>query len=188
MDIGCTGLGLFEKQAGITFPVAQSLLLDTHVWMLRSRPTHLAIQPKLDGVYHSCNALFCILLIISVIIYSWFFVVVLSLSCYNRKNSGNGRLRSITLTDLCSTDLYQECLSLSDTLEKQWSLDLNCSAKPWVASPSGRPSIADFVAFILDIPDRERLSQEQKDIKDAKMAFRSMALSLVAQVGELCHI
>lgn len=102
-----------------------------------------------------------------------------------KKHSGDGRLHSITLTDACSDHFWRECLSLSDILESNWALDLNSVTKPWVVSPAGQPSIADFIAFILDVPESTRLSQQQRALRDAKMVFRSMALSLAAQVGEV---
>ena len=178
VDGFCNIMGHDEKQTITRIPCLLSRFLDKNVWSLHWRQTCPAIRAKPEFVFNKFQS------VLSDLFVSYFprnndWWCVIN----RKKNSGDGHLRSITMTSVSSEQFFQECLSLSDLLQYQWSLDVNSSSKPWVVSPAGKPSIADLTAFILDVPDSQRLSQHQRELRDEKMSFRSMALSLVAQVG-----
>lgn len=62
-------------------------------------------------------------------------------------------------------------------------LEVNDENKPWTNTPSTRPHIADFLAYVLDKPNTERVPTHLRAPLHAKHLHSASALGVLSQVA-----
>ena len=64
-----------------------------------------------------------------------------------------------------------------------WSADVNDPSVPWISSPGMRPHLADWVAFILDLPQTDRIRKIFREVTEAKKNYMPAALGILSQLA-----
>ena len=82
----------------------------------------------------------------------------------------------VDATDVWDVDFFQQWC------HTDWGVRLNDASYPWVASPWKQPHLADWLAYVLDLPQSERIKTNVKDVVAAKQLYSSSALNLVTQL------
>ena len=82
-------------------------------------------------------------------------------------------------------DLWNEDFYLTH-LADEWAQKLNDQKCPWISSPGSVPHLADWLAFVLDIPQTERIRslRNRKSVVEAKKAYSGSALGILTQLAQ----
>ena len=80
----------------------------------------------------------------------------------------------------------EECFQ--NNLSDDWIRRLNDEDIPWVTSPAAKPHLADWIAFILDVPQTNRIKANERHVIGLKNIYSGSALSVLTQIAYLFDV
>ena len=86
---------------------------------------------------------------------------------------------SVSAQHLWNTEFFETYVA------SEWAFEVNQQSVPWVSSPGEKPHLADWLAFVLDVPQTERIRsyQGRRAIIEAKKIYAGSALGILTQLA-----
>lgn len=82
----------------------------------------------------------------------------------------------VDLSELCNDEFYQTYFASA------WATAVNDATTPWVSTPGMKPHLADWLAFLLDVPQSERIPSPMRITVQAKNVYSGSALGMLTQI------